>query len=570
MTRRILGLLTALLAAVALAACDSVPSTGPVREGLPQLDQVERAYMFNPARPTPGADPESIVRGFVRAAASSDRDYEVAREFLTSAYAEQWQPGDGVLVVEGAQQFQISQEDIAVLSMRAVASIDARGTMVPSEPGGLTEAQFELVQVGGEWRISSAPTGIILDRPTFTAVWSSRMVYFTSWDGRLVADPRWFLNRPTLPTQIVRELIAGPSDAMSQVLQAAVPAGTALTSGSVPVLDGVAVIDLSAELLDADEAALSRFTRQLAASLQGLSGVTGYQLKVHGSVIDSGAVPSSSDTGSNEPRPVLVMSEGEFGAVSSGEVTSVDGVSRRVEDLSPITASVSSDRQSVIVLHPGGVSLVRADQTLPIDDRRNVLTPNIDALGYAWIYSPDSPGEITVVATPAISDEAVRDRSIGESFALSIPWLEGRSPVAVRVSLGGNRIAALVEQDGGSAVLVGGIVRDASGAPTGVVDTAVVQLWESGAPIDLDWFGDTRFAVLTETGLLGGSSRVTGVTVGHFALDYGALSGGSSISGAGSSSQPLRVLDDQHRMFSPQGPGWQQALTEVELIAKVG
>jgi len=92
MTRRILGLAAAMLAVGALAACNSVPNSGPVREGLSSLDQVERAYMFNPSRPSPGADQDAIVRGFVRAAASSDRDYEVAREFLTPVYADQWDP----------------------------------------------------------------------------------------------------------------------------------------------------------------------------------------------------------------------------------------------------------------------------------------------------------------------------------------------------------------------------------------------------------------------------------------------------------------------------------------------
>ena len=572
MTKRVIGRVAALLAVglltTALAACEAVPRSGPVREGLPSLDQVERSYMFNPSRPVQGADQEAIVRGFVRAAASSDRDYEVAREYLAPNYADQWDPGYGVLVVEGAQQFQSPQEGLAVLSLKVVASIDSGGTMTPSEPGGHTEVQFELVKVGGEWRISSAPTGIILDRPTFTAVWSSRTVYFMSHDGRLVADPRWFLNRQTMTTQIVRELIAGPSEAMSQVLHTAVPAGTSLTSGSVPVVDGVAVIDLSAELLDADEATMSQFTRQLITSLQSLPGISGYQLKVHGSVIDSGSVPVSGDPTSSDQQSVLVIRGGEFGIVSSGSVRKAEGVSERVTQLAPTAVSVSSDRSAALVLHADGVSLVRENETVYLDGRRSLLAPSIDPLGYAWLYSPSSPTEITVVVTE-VGEEVPGFRE-GDSFTLALPWLDGLDAAAVRVSTGGNRIAAIVEYGGGSAVLVAGIVRDANGVPLAVVDTPVAQLWEQGAPIDLDWYGDTRFAALTQTGLLGGSSRVTTGAVGQFSADAGAVSGGVSIGGGGSSKAQLRVLDDQHRMFSPQGSGWQQTLGDVELIAKVG
>jgi len=433
--------------------------------------------------------------------------------------------------------------------------------MTLSEPGGQSEVQFELTKVKGEWRISSAPAGIILDRPTFTAVWSQRSVYFVSQDGRIVADPRWFLNRPTIATQIVRELLSGPSEAMEQVLHTELPAGTALTSGSVPVDDGIAEIDLSAELLEANETSMDRIRRQIVSSLQSVPGVTGYELSVHGSLVSSGPVSATPEASSS----VVVMREGQFGVVSEGAVKPIPGLSERVSELSPTAASVSSDRKSALVLHSGGVSYVGEAESRLIDERKGLLTPSLDPLGYAWIYDPAHPAEVTVDTTP---------RAFGvpgePSRTIPLPWLEGERVVALRVSMGGNRMAALAESEGGSVVLVAGIIRDPAGTPVGVVDTAVAEMWETGAPIDLDWVGDTRFAALTTTGLLGNSSRVTNGVVGQFSTERGTVSGGTAISGGGSWAQQLRVLDDQHRMFSPQGVGWQQALTGVDFIAKVG
>lgn len=556
--RSILALAVAMFATLALAACDAVPDSGPVREGLESLDQSERGVLFNPSGPIPGADQEAIVRGFVRAASSSEGDYEIARQFLAPTYADQWDPWSGVIVEEGAQQFQSLREGVAVLSLRVVATVDAAGSMTPAEPGSHDDVQFELAEIEGQWRIISAPNGIILDRNTFTAVWTSRPLYLLSADRRLVPDTRWFLNRPTMGTEIVRELIAGPSASMAGALHTAFPEGTVLMSGSVPIVDGTALLDLSPELFDADEVTMDLLKSQVAASLRTVPDVSRFQLAVHGTAVDGGPVAASEDIAANSIQNATVMKDGVFGVVSGGEVKQIAGLGQRVAELGPVAAVMAPDRSAAAVLHAGGVSWVGANETIGIDGRRDLLTPSLDVLGYVWTYSPSAPGEISATMPG------------GQVAQLVAPWLEGHRAVAVRVSMGGNRVAALVVRGGVSEVVVAGIIRDEDGAPVGLTETAPVQLWDSGAPIDLDWIGDTRFAVLTETGLLGGAGKVTISDVGGMLpVESGVVAGASLISGGGSRAL-MRVLDDQNRMFAPQGAGWQQQLTDVELLAKVG
>ena len=364
MSRGGIAVLAVLL--LALTACSSVPHTGPVREGLPSLDQFELSYMFNPSKPVKDADQEAIVRGFVRAAAASERDYEVAREYLTPGYAQQWDPGHGVLVVDGTQQFHSPREGLAVLTLGVIATVDAGGTMTLSEPGGKAEVQFELERVNGQWRISSAPTGVILDRPTFTAVWVPRSVYFWSPDDRAVAETRWVLNRSTMPTQIVRKVLEGRSSRLwlrRSALRS--PQGTTLTSGSVPVVDGTAGVDLSAELLEADDQTVKQIAQQLASSLQGLPGVTSYQLKVHGSILARGAVPVSSEAGSTVQQMVLVQQGGVFGRAHSGSVTALE-MSDRIVRLEPLAVTAANDRSMFLVLREQGVYVVREEGTVSI------------------------------------------------------------------------------------------------------------------------------------------------------------------------------------------------------------
>ncbi len=561
MRKKILALVVASIAALSLAACDAVPDSGPVREGLSNLEQAERGVFLNPQGPARDADQESIVRGFVRAASAPINDYDTAREFLAPTYADQWDPSLGAVVTEGTQQYSSPGEGLSMLSMRVVATVDGGGTMRPAAPDESGEVQFELAKVGGQWRIVSAPNGVIIDRSTFSMVWTTRQLYFISPDQRLVSDVRWVLSQPSMrPTQIMRGLISGPSELMTGAVTTAFPEGTTLTGRDVPIVDGTAVIDCSAELLDANEATIAALTRQISKSLQGLPGVMRFQIAVHGEVVGGGDVAISEDQPSGEYQGIAVMKEGVFGLAVGGTLNPIHGISERVVGLAPVAATIAPDLASVAVLHSGGVNLVTEDQSIVIDERSGLLAPSIDALGYIWTYSTSEPDEISVSALNA------------HRVDLPESWLAGRSVKALRVSMGGNRIAALVsDQAGGSMVLVAGIVRDGEGTPIGFTEKASVQLWDTGAPIDIDWIGDSRFVLLSETGLLGGSAKVTiGEVSGRFPTDSGSISGGVSISGGGSSRALLRVLDDQHRMFAPQGSGWQQLMKDVDLIAKVG
>lgn len=549
--------LLAALTIASLAACASIPTSGPVREGLQTLDQFESSIVFRPSGPSAGASQEEIVRGFVRAASSSAGDYEVARQFLTPRYAEQWDPWLGALVDEGTQQYAIAEEGVAVLSLRLAASVDASGRLTPAPPGGTTTVMFELVEHAGEWRISSAPTGIILDKGTFTEAWTARSVYFLSGDNRLVPETRWFLNRPTLSTQIVRELLAGPPEASADALHTAFPPGTVLLSESVPVVNGTAVIDLSAELFDAEPAETDLLKRQLAASLQPVPGVQRIELRVHGAVVDEVPVAIADETSASEQQYVTVLKDGEFGVAVADTVRPIAGLSELVVNLRPTAVTVAPDRKTAAVRHPGGVSWVSESAVVLIDGRQNLLEPSLDALGFVWVSGAGEPGTI-MAAKPG-----------GDVMNMTMPWLDGRTPVAARVSMGGSRLAVLVAEQDDSSVLVADIVRNELGEPIALSETASTQLWADGSPVDLDWIDENRFAALTETGLLGTSRRITIGEVGKFSIDGGAVAGGSSISGGGSRAL-LRVLDDQHRLFQPQGSGWQVQQSEVELLAKVG
>lgn len=553
--RSALGAVAALAAAALLTACATIPGSGPVTEGLKNLEQTDQVVQYNPSGPVSGASQEDLVQGFLIAATSALNDYSVAREFLTSDYAGQWDPYYGVLIADGSRPYRSDGEAAGVLSLAAVAKIDAQGVMLPVKPGPRTEMRFEFEQVGGEWRISSAPAGIILDSTTFATIWEPQQLYFVGPGKVLVPETRWYLSRPALVTEVVDALLQGPGERLRDVVRSGFPAGTALVSKSVQVVDGVARIDLTGSILEAGPVAMAEVEKQVEMSLQAVRGVTGFELLVDGTPLrDTPGGEAATPQLVNRVFDPAVMTGGVFGTIVSGEFRAMSGFASTIADYDPSAVTLAPSEQAAAVKNESGVTLVDEDGALLVDDRPGLLEPAFDLMGCVWTVQASDAGTLRITAPD------------GTSSAISAPWLAGREPVAVRVSPEGARVAALVPSDEGSQVLVAGVVRDENGVPVATTEEADVQLWVTGQPVDLDWLGQQRFVTLTRAGA---ASKVTYSGPGQLAIQQGSVPGGRQVTGGGTRTQ-LRVLGEGNDLFAEQNGGWQRADGDVSLLAKRG
>ncbi len=546
---------SALAVALLLAGCTAIPSSGPVEVGLKDLSQAEQVVQYNPVGPMAGASQEDLVQGFVIAASSPRDDYAVAREFLTADYAAQWDPYYGVLIADGSRPYRADGDEAGVLSLAAVAKVDAQGVMLPVQPGPSTEMRFEFERVGDDWRISSAPAGIILESSMFSTLWSQQQLYFVGPGNVLVPEARWYLARSALVTEIVGALLDGPGERMREVVHSGFPAGTALVTNSVQVADGVARIDLTGAMLEAGPTAMAEVREQVKATLQSVRGVTGFEL-----LVDGTPLRETPDGDAGAPRQVnqfsdpVVLRGDELGTIVSGEFRAMAGFASTVVDYEPEAVTLAPGEQAIALLNEEGVVFVGDAGTLLIDDRQDLLAPAFDFLGYVWTVRASDAGTLRVTGPD------------GSSTSIPAPWLADRDPAAVRVSPDGARVAALVPSDDGSQVLVAGVLRDENGAPLATTEEADVQLWVTGDPVDLDWVGQLRFATLTG---LGAASKVTIGGVGQFSSEQGSVPGGWQVSGGGGRTQ-LRVLGEGEDLFAPQGSGWQRSENDISLLAKRG
>lgn len=550
--RRIVLSALAAVTALGLAGCNAIPGSGPVEAGLSDLRQAEQFVQFNPLGPVDGSSQEDIVRGFVLAASSNEGDYAVAREFLAPAYADQWDPSLGVLVDDGPRLYESDGETTGVLELSAIAKVDTQGELLPLAPGPNTDMRFEFEQIDGEWRIVSAPAGIILDRTTFTAVWSPHQVYFVSAAGLLVAESRWYLSRASLATEIVNGLLTGPSERMAEVLHSGFPSGTALATSAVTVVDGRARIDLTAEAIEAGPEAVSEMYAQIRESLKSVPAVIGFDVLVNGSV-----ALQETNNGALQPRvPTIetssptVIQGGAFGRIEHGEFVEDARLGAAIMEDDPSSVTLSADGELAAVLGPGGVTRVTADSHTLVNSAPNLIAPDLDLYGYVW--SASTAGELWVSGPT------------GDGLMLPATWLKGLGATVIQVSPDGSRVAAFSQSGEYGIVSVAGVVRDQNGAPVRTTEQADVRMWVEGEATDFDWIDTVRFTTLARDD---GSSDVVVGGTGLLWNEQGVVAGGTQIASGGSRSQ-LRVLASDGELYVSQGSGWQRLTSAIELLAK--
>lgn len=550
MTRR-RGILAALVAAVlALTACAGLPVEGSVNVGLPAGSGGEvPTFAFRPESPQPGATPEQIVDGFLRAGAGPADRWSVAREYL--APDARWLPRAGVTIdIAGERSSTVTDDGHVTVDLTPVATVDAAGAYEPSDAGP-TVLTFSLEQVEGEWRITQAPDGIVLDQDQFTNVFRkySIMYFDPSWTY-LVPDVRWFT--PTsIATQIAEALVDGePSPWLADAIVTAFPEGTALAQRSVPVVAGTAQVDLTAEALEADQVTLDRMQTQLEMSLATAS-VPAAEMSVGPAVLDASVIPTRATRVAALP---LVLTDAGFGYLAGDELTPIDGLSEAMADVPAVAVQVSPDQDFAGVrLDDDTIGRVEAGIGLdPLDTRAALADPTVDPHGYVWSVPHADPAALRAYAPD------------GTSVDVADAWPDATHLAGMSISRDGTRIAAVVTSGGRTSIWIAGIVRDAEGAPERLGAPFTLG-WAEAAGVGVAWIDDVYLGVLTRDDdetvvieqLVGGQQTTT---IGP------STSVASSIAG-GTSTSPVRLRTDDGGLLIKRGANWQQTATGILVLA---
>lgn len=281
------------VAAGLLSACANLPSAGPVVQG----SALPSAPVIRPVArpPAAGMSPEEVVAGFLRACTGLPDDLVVARQYLTEAAAEEWEPTAATRVVDeqtiDLEQRQAPSEQVTLTATQQ-GTVDASGHWSGKEQP--LEQRYALRKVDSQWRISATPPGITVNSSAFRRVWASRSVFFTNPGmTHVVPDPVVSpASGSQLATALVQDLLAGPQRWLAPAVSTGVPAGTRLELSAVPVTDGVARVELSRQALEAGDDERRAMSAQFAYTLAQVPGVAAFRLLVDGQPL---AVPGADE-----------------------------------------------------------------------------------------------------------------------------------------------------------------------------------------------------------------------------------------------------------------------------------
>ena len=552
---RVTMLILSVCASLALVGCSSIPTSSPV--GHIEDDSGDPAA--NSARipdgPEPGDSVSEIVRGFLAAGAGAGNNFSVARSFLTEAEAQEWSPQESVSVLPNdtdldSLNYEVtSDQKTLTMSAPVVGLVDSSGVYSSTKSGTQSTLEFSLRQENGEWRISSAPNGLLITQTEFQTIFLNySLQFFTSDYSYLVPDSRWFLRSSSTPTALMNELLSGPAPYLSSAVITSIPDGAKLSDSNVVTIEnGVAHVALGPQSPAPSDREKGMIRQQISATLQVIPSISSIELTIGGQAVSASLQPKT-DTSVQVDGPPVVLADNHLSRVSGTTVAKVEN-SPDLEKAKASDPAVSLDDSLYVYLQDDGKELMRlksdAVDATAILKGEKLVRPSIDRFNTTWTGEADNDGELKAVG---------RD---GEVYTVGADFLAGRQLVDVEVSRDGTRVALLSRHKGEpDRIDVVGVPRDKAGNPGDSLSETPIAVGANFDEVkDVSWAGSTSLVALAaESGEKAQPFRL-GVTGPSAQL--GEVSDGSRISG-GVDGRSILVTSSSGELYSYNSNAWQK------------
>lgn len=473
-----------------------VPTAGPIQQGEQVGVDPEDQFIRVIARePRPGMSQVEVVQGFLDASASFDGDHKVARMYLTPKASLEWDTDGGVSVYGGAPSLTELGNSVVMTAGKA-GSIASNGRFEVSGPTAELRTGFDLDRVDGEWRISTAPEGLILSQTDVDRAFRSFAVYFFNPEfDTLVPDPRMIpVIGSGLATTLVRDLVVGPSGWLRPAVRTGFPAGVTLNIDAVPIEAGIARVDLTANARQADDQTRQALSQQIVWTLRQLPDVQAVEITAGGQPLLVPGAPSPQPRDawpSVDPNGLPAGSVG-YAARPDGVVRLIPGGVRPVPgdagsgELALIDIAVSNDSQSVAGIDTeGAVWEARMLDGSPLIRIREAGAPTGIAFDRSSVWVVDEEEGLVSVT------------SDGTSTPIPVSGLSKRTVLLAAIpSRDGTRAALIIRRGPRTGLLLARVIRSA-GASTRIAVNEPIRVESRLVEVlDAAWSGADSLSVL--------------------------------------------------------------------------
>lgn len=412
--RPVAALLVAVM--VLLAGCAGVPSSSAPQA----IGTVARPAPSNLPKPTPGMDPDLLLREFLKATADPANRHLAARQFLTESASNAWDDAGSATLIDHVVFIETRSADRVSVTMKAdiLGTLSDMGVFETAEGMLPDPGRIGLVKTPGGWRIDRLPNGVFLDWQQFQATYKRHTLYFADPTGKTtVPDPRYLAvsDPDQLATELVSKLIAGPRPEMIHSVRNMLGPPVRL-NGPVTRADGGksgvgrgyggARVDLD-RLTIADARSRELLAAQIIWTL-ARSDIKGpYVLNADGAALDDRFADgwNTSDVAGTDPgvdegaaAGVHALLGGALVAVDGDHATPVPGAFGRTPDQTGAALSRGGHQvASVVTLRPGApdmtASLWMGDlggEAVQAADGRSLSRPSWALDDAVWVVADDN------------------------------------------------------------------------------------------------------------------------------------------------------------------------------------
>jgi hypothetical protein len=440
---------TFVVVAVAMAtACGGVPDGGGVHLGraLPAVGGPDDSFDSDvKALPPPwrsGMSPNEVVAGFLRAVVNGDGGYAIARSYLSSGASRSWDPVRSITMYDGLQMGLSGTGTVRSVRLRAVrtGTVDERGDFDPTR--GSIDETVGLVRVDGQWRIDRVPAGVLLSTLDAQRFVRLARIYYPNRAGSALVPEQTFVRTAAagFATALIRTLLAGPGRWLAPAVSRVAPPGTTLI-GNVPVVDGVADVNLSPSARQATAKQLEHLSAAVVWTLHQVPEITSVRLLIDGNPLSLPRIGTTQPiTAWPAYNPAGVVS-GATLYVSAGRIHTLDGSVSNIgghRNVVAVAASTTADVVAVVRKVRTGMVLAVGPVGGALVDRlsaRTMVAPSVDADGDVFTVATTSAGQRPVVVL----------RSGSVRTVTAIPRFGRGEVTSLRLSRDGARVALVVD-----------------------------------------------------------------------------------------------------------------------------